>query len=402
MSAQTTRSGNAAPGASAAGNLLRMESTLQTFLDRLDDDKDPRTVERRGRRMPYRRNDLRLAVTHPGGGTVERPVLGRDICAKGAGVVYDGFLHAGTDCQLTLRRRAGGHDAVRGRVVHCRHLHGAYHLVDVDFREPIVPKVYVEPADWNRSAAEGEVDPATLVGSVLMLDDQKIDRALAAHCLRGSGVKLNAVASVAEAVAAVRAGGASVNLIMTDLNLEGGERGEQAIVKLREAGYRGPIVVVSAETNPERIAGAWAAGANAVLPKPYTRQQLLASISGLLTTSAGDALPIHSTLLAPSPDGRPPDPASAYLVEEFVSQAHQEVEDLRRAIDTDDLHAARTICQTLKGTGLSFGFPTVTEAAKDAVRALDGTQSIDESLTELRKLESMCLRLRGNAPQGKK
>lgn len=397
MSAQPAQKGSSGSGDNAADNLHRMESILFGFLDRLDADQSSSSGTQRGKRLSYRRNDLRLTVTHPGGGTAARTVLGRDLCPKGAGIVYDGFLYIGTDCMLILRRRMTGQDVVRGQVVHCRHLHGAYHLVEIEFREPIVPKLYVEASEWNKLSMEGEVDPATVVGTVLMLDDQKIDHTIAAHCLRGSGIKLTSVASTAEALAAVKQ--MKIDLVLTDLNLDKGERGEQVIVKLREVGYRGSIIVVSAEGNADRIAGAWAAGANALLPKPYTKQQLLNSISNLLTVSTEDSdlEPIFSTLFASTSGSRAAYAETATLIEQFLDGINDALFDLKRAIAEDAIQNARTVCQTLKGTGLSYGFPAITDAAKEAVRSLDATQSIDESLTELRRVESIALRLRPGA-----
>lgn len=381
-------------GGSTNENLLRNEVVLRGILTRLDEsraDEQPAAKGRRAGRLPYRRNDLRLTVTHPGGGTVERAALGHDLSATGASVVYEGFLHTGTDCQLLLRRRMTGHDVARAKVVACRHLHGAYHLVDIDFTEPVIPKIYVDPASFGSLADGGEVNPAALTGTVVLLDDQKLEHALAAHCLRGTSVNLVPVRTTSEALLALRSGTAQVLLV--DLNLAGGERGEQAIVKCRETGFRGGVVVLSAETNADRIAAAWAAGANGVLHKPYTREQLLRTLSNLLddADARASAEPIYSELLDAA--GRHPDAETLDLVRQFVDNMRDSVASLRKAIDDDSVADVRTLCQLMKGTGKSYGFAAVTDAAAEALRSLDTTQSIDESLGELRRLESTCHRL---------
>ncbi|HEX5244962.1 MAG TPA: hypothetical protein VFW23_17015, partial [Tepidisphaeraceae bacterium] len=47
----------------------------------------PSVERRKENRMTYRRGHMRLRVTRPGGGSVERVVIGRAISAHGAGVL---------------------------------------------------------------------------------------------------------------------------------------------------------------------------------------------------------------------------------------------------------------------------------------------------------------------------
>jgi len=399
MDNNTTQKPTSQPAQSGGEGSSHIDPAIVSLLDLLDEQQEKPSVERRKEiRITYRRGHMRLRVTHPGGGSVERVVIGRAISAHGAGVLYEGFLHPGTKFHLTLNRWMGGQDTVRGKVRHCKHVHGTTHLVGLEFESVIVPKLYVDPAVWAglNTKTETNADPATMRGFVLMLDDQKIDHAVAAHCLRGTSVKLKAVASSADALDCVRAD--DIDAVLCDLNLGNGERGEQAIVKLRESGYRGPIVVVSAEGNPERIAAAWAAGATAMIPKPYTRQTFLNTLAGALaTTDTGETRePLYSTLLDQSQNGTP-DQDAVEFVKQYVGQVQEMVGKLKQYIRDDDLHHVRMLAQTLKGSGTSYGFVAITDVATQAIRALDGSGAISEALTELRRLEVTCGRLNAKA-----
>jgi len=169
----------AAPAGAQPPEDARVEANLHAVLDALDARRDRQGAERRkDPRFAYRRTDLRLRVTHPGGGTAERGVMGRDISARGAAVLHEGFLHVNTRCHVVLRRRLGGQHVVFGRVRACRHVLGAFHLISIHFDEPIAPRIFIAPDVWGAASKAAEVDPAALAGNVVMLDDQEIDRSL--------------------------------------------------------------------------------------------------------------------------------------------------------------------------------------------------------------------------------
>jgi len=384
---------------SAVGN-SQIDPTVLAILDRLDEqDEENAQNKRKEVRLPYRRAGLRLCVTHPGGGTAEREVIGRNLSLQGAAVLYDGFLHPGTKCQLVLSKRVGGQEQIRGRLRYCRHIQGAYHLIGLEFDDPIAPKLYVDPSVWASVAKEITINPSSLGGSLLVIDDLPMNLAVLTRYLQATAVKVTGANTGAEALTASRA--SRFDAIVTELNFDNGERGEQIIVRIRETGFRGPIIVTSAENNTERIAAAWAAGASAVLAKPFTRERLFSTLASVLSRSGGsdsDEL-LHSSLF--EEQNEKDQPGTASFVATYIDHVKELLADFERAMKEDDLDRVRKICLTFKGNAASYGFPRVSELAEKAITALDSSGSIDEAMHELRQFEVTCMRM-SRAPDSTK
>jgi CheY-like chemotaxis protein len=250
------------------------------------------------------------------------------------------------------------------------------------------------------------VDVTRLKGSILIIDDQMMDRSLFIHLLKSSSLRVTEAGTPDEAIAlVVRSLGADneksalatgpFDLIVCDLNL-GDVPGETVIKQIREKGYRGPLLVMTAETVPERIAAALAAGGTAIFQKPYTAEKLHTAIAAQM----GERCmviddPIYSPLCA--------DPANRVMVEKYVSQVRLIAAELRKFAGEDNLPQVRVLCQSLKGTGVGYGFPALTDVASAAIVSLDASCSVPESITDLHRLDAICSRLTSAEPpqQGK-
>jgi hypothetical protein len=71
------------------------------------------------------------------------------------------------------------------------------------------------------------------------------------------------------------------------------------------------------------------------------------------------------------------------LIEQYLNGVRATLQQIKAAMATNEIDAVRTGCLSPKGTGAGYGFALLSDAAKDAVRALDGSQSVAESATEL-------------------
>ncbi|MDX2019553.1 MAG: response regulator [Deltaproteobacteria bacterium] len=130
---------------------------------------------------------------------------------------------------------------------------------------------------------------------ILVVDDHTELAENLAEILDGEGY-LAAVAESAEAALA-RVPVDEFHALITDFRLPG-KSGPELITALHQLGYGFPSLVVSAFTDPQTIAQAHEAGANAVLPKPVDIKALLAALQQVLETGADAALikqrPAHS------------------------------------------------------------------------------------------------------------
>lgn len=361
------------------------ESQMQQLLDRLDqaDHASNARDKRISTRLSFRRTQVKMRITQPGGGVSECQVVTRNISATGCSLLYWGFLHVGTEVRLHLKRRSGGDEAVDGHVVWCKHIIGPHHALGIRFLSKIFPKDFVDPGDWTDRAAEGQISPGSLTGNVLLIDDQEMDRMLMGHQLKPTNIKFHNAADLDAGLKLLKSH--SIDTLLLEMNL-GGTTIEQSMRKCRDGGYSGPIIVVTAESSPPRLAAAEKAGAVAVLQKPYEPDKLLGVLSLWLNNGEAAGEDAIVSDLRENQDMLP-------LIEQYVKRVREMVGKLQQAIQADELATARNICQSLKGSGNGFGYPTLSAAAKDAVTSLDASTSIAASASELQRLESMCRRL---------
>jgi CheY-like chemotaxis protein len=371
---------------------------------------------RAAERASFRRTDIRLQITHPGGGTIDCTVPARDLSASGISLLYWGFLHAGTEVRVTLPVDAGGEELVDGYVAWCRHVVGPHHLIGLRFARKISPRQFgcrAAPRDEGEpggltmsgvSISTEHVDAATLRGTVLLIDADDLHRDLFKHHLRGTAVTPILAANAAAAFAAID-GGQKIDLLIADLGADGEASHTAALDAIRTcraAGYVGPLAVLTADSSPARMRDV-EGRVSAILHKPYDRARLLHLLSLWLrdSTAAQGARPSRWAPGLVEPPVRSDlagDPLMHELIGKFVAKARDLADRVGHAVDKGDLPEARRCCATLKGAGGSFGFAVVSRAAAEALLALDASQSVAESTPALRKLTSLCRRLAGPPP----
>jgi CheY-like chemotaxis protein len=358
------------------------EAQRRALLARLDEQDAPQNHNnRRGMpRLPFRRTHVAINITQPGGGDVACTVPTRDLSAGGLSFIYWGFLYKGTHIQCALTRRRGTADLVESTVSWCKFIAGANHLIGVRFRQKIQPEMYLELEDGRLLARN--FDPRTLTGRVLVLAQNELDRRLLSHYLKQTG--LDFVCVDAPRLAAEITARQPFDLVLVDLDLQGDEA-ERAMVQMRMAGFDGSFLALTAETDSARHRKATEAGATDILRKPFAEDAFLRTLARWLKAdTTGDEGPIFSEL-----SGRGLDD----LIGAFVTQCKQAARDLRALSDRCDLPGLRQACTLLRGNGGSYGFPAVTDAACEAVTAIDAAESTSEITIPLRKLISILTRL---------
>lgn len=370
----------------------RINDTQRLNLLAMLDDVDALPTGRNRRTAPrlrYREQSVPIIITQPGGGTTTGSVPPRNLSATGISFLYWGFLHTGTQCQFTLRRRLGGTETIPATVRWCRLVSGYFHAVGAQFKRKIFPQLFVDPEQWSELSEA--VDASAISGRVLAIDDQEMDRQLLKFHMSSTNADCITVGTIEEATARIAT--EPFDAVICDLNL-GSATGEQAMRALREAGYKGPILAVTAETDPRRLKAAQNAGAAAILEKPYQPQKLLAVLSGWLSRRGGIASNsgnvIYSDLAG--------EPGMDAMIDQYIEQVSQFIQAIRKLSEQDDLASVRMHCQTLKGTGASYGFPLLSEAAKEAVTSLDASMSISESLMQIQRLDQIARRLASGKP----
>lgn len=119
---------------------------------------------------------------------------------------------------------------------------------------------------------------------LLLVEDSDRLRALVAETIREAGWRLDAVASLGEAEAALASAG--YDLVLLDLGLPDGD-GLDLVRAMRRGGDKTPVLVLTARgAVDERIAGL-DAGADDYLVKPFNHFELLARCRAVLRRAPG-------------------------------------------------------------------------------------------------------------------
>jgi CheY-like chemotaxis protein len=364
---------------------VRLDNTERSkLLSRLDE-RPPSPSgrdRRRYKRWEYRRSDIAVLVQHPGGGAGRYVVCARNISAGGLSFIHGGYLHPGSECRIVLPRRDGTPQPVTGTIVHCRHVEGCFHEIGIRFAEELDPEALLSPAEAGEMAGGDQtLELPGLEGQVLVVDQSPADRKLLLNQLTVTGLALTMADSAGAALDAMRRREFAV--VLCDLGP--GADALRMIKQMRKAGYQRPIIVVTAETAPARLAEARAAGANEIIGKPCNPLYLASLLAEWMEVPPVDR-PIYSD--------REDTPGMAELVLEFIEQAQRKAIQLQRLLDAGESNGLREICLGLAGSGGGHGFPSLTEAARDALTALDTSQARHDAEAPLRRLISICQRLR--------
>lgn len=355
-----------------------------------NDESSPQTAAEwngAGERFEFRKPDVKVCIEHPSGGFGRYLAYGTFLSARQIALVHGGYLHVDSRCTVRLPVVGGGEDAVEGEVKVCRHVQGSLHEVLVRFDTGIDPRRHIRFNDGSDGDDGDEINPLDLTGRVLLLDDQEAECRLMAHYLSSTRLDLRMFIQAAAALDELK--NQPFDIVICDLNLGENVKGESVIsTMVNDAGYQGLIVALSGDMSPARVAEAKAAGACSVLKKPYTQRALMSTLADCLNEAG----------LGPNEDpilsDRRKQPGMDELVDWYVGQAKTMLHAIKKGIEVNALAEVRSQCEVLRETGAGYGYELLSESASDAITALDASCSVEESLSQLKKLELIIRRMR--------
>ncbi len=187
-----------------------------------------------------------------------------------------------------------------------------------------------------------------LQGRVIVAEDWPDNQQLIGLYLDALGVDYSIVDNGELAVEAVLA--QRPDLVLMDIQMPV-MSGEEATTLLRQCGYRGPVVALTANALSEDRQRYLANGFDRVLPKPINRQQLYAVLADYLQPS----------------EQRPDAQLSLRLDslrDDYAASLLPMQATLQQAFDERDWQRLRENAHILKGSGGSFGFPELTELGR--------------------------------------
>jgi CheY-like chemotaxis protein len=345
---------------------IRMEDgKLVTLLERLDAAGETAKAKRSSERFSYRVRGCVAHMQQPGAaGSTPYQVATRDISATGMAFLHGGYVHIGTRCLIQLITAHGTWDEIRATVVRCGFVEGNVHEVGVKFDNPI------EPGDYCSSAVKPRV--------LLAEDDPSLAK-LGTFCLR----RLNAEVEVAEngQVAVDKALNNIYDVVFMDVDMPVLD-GLAATRQLREKGYSGLIVALTAGTQPEDREKCLSAGCDRFMSKPITQGLLFEVIESLKDE------PLVSKFHN--------DDAMTELVDEYVNSIPAKLRAIEDAFAHSDTKLVETLARGFKAEGASYGFDPISEIAVELETAAMDQKPQSEIKKQLDELIKLCMLARGS------
>jgi len=331
--------------------------------------------------VAYVERDLSVRIEHPGGGTATLLVCARRLWPGGIAALYPGYVHVNSECWVVMPRVDMSPMEVEGVVRACRHVSGTIHDLSIEFSRQLELKRFLKDPALLASLTTDKKSVAPLSGMILYSGRNLAKQMLMRYHLQKTGATLTCFSESGPALDALRKDEARCILCEFDTP---GINGEKLIQDLVEVGSGAPIVAMV--TDAMHGSAAREAGADTVITKPYERATLVGTLTGLLDRDGdGDRGPIRSSLGA--------DADAREAIEAYIEYAGHVSAQIREAIKRDDFMAVRAGVATLRGTGESFGFETLSKAGTEALTQLDGSGSIKESRRALEHLMSAVRRL---------
>ncbi|WP_428421520.1 ATP-binding protein [Methylibium sp.] len=203
-----------------------------------------------------------------------------------------------------------------------------------------------------------------LAGRVLLAEDGVDNQRLLTAFLRQAGITVTVVGNGREAVeTALRQ---DFDLILMDVQMPVMD-GIAATQMLRAAGYRRPIIALTANVMKSDIQRYREAGCDQVLAKPVDREVFYEVVARHL-------------LAADAATGEPDDPdflrEMAELKAAFVAGLPGQIDAIRAALRSADWPALTSLMHTLKGTAGSYGFGRLTDLAAEVETELRATRTV--------------------------
>ena len=218
----------------------------------------------------------------------------------------------------------------------------------------------------------------TLCGTVLLAEDTPDNQRLISMYLRRTGATVEVVENGQQALQ--KALQQEYDLIFMDMQMPI-MGGLEAIDKLRVAGYKSPIVTLTANALKQDRERCAKAGADDYITKPLD----LEAFYRILKTYLKKSTPKPAMVSAFVDNDLMDDPEFKELVSKFIADLPEKLQGINAAFQEQNWADMKSLIHKLKGTGASFGYPMITELAAAMYKDLQDNNyaALKDALTEL-------------------
>jgi signal transduction histidine kinase/DNA-binding response OmpR family regulator len=233
---------------------------------------------------------------------------------------------------------------------------------------------------------------------VLVVDDQPVNRAIAEAMLVECGCAVELAPSGEDALDIAAC--AEFDVVLMDCHMPG-MSGLEAARRLRQVGFRKPVLAVTADISPDNLAAITTHGMQGTLGKPFQQQELVRTIADVVGRSSSPAPArakveerVRAALAFDLDEAMKNANGSrvmlAQLAKLFLQHLPESIQSLRLALLRGDAAAQQKAAHALKGSSAIVGASELRDLTKRL--EANGKAGIPEpqALTELLAAASAC------------
>jgi CheY-like chemotaxis protein len=213
------------------------------------------------------------------------------------------------------------------------------------------------PVPHQDSGFAGLDNAQSLTGTVLLVEDNSVNRLIGAEMLKSFGVDVVEAEHGAQALEMLDQ--QRFDLVLMDIQMPVLD-GIGATQILRSAGYSGPIVALTANVMASDLQRYREAGCNDVLAKPVERQRFYDVIAAQLASGTARSRVVDDAF----------EREMAALAADFRAGLPDQLDAIADALARGSWSELRSLAHVLKGTAGSFGFDRLTELSKQIEEAI--------------------------------
>jgi len=240
------------------------------------------------------------------------------------------------------------------------------------------------PADHVNPTSQSELEAPS--SRILLVEDGEDNQRLISTFLRSGGycvdLAVNGAEGLEKAMAASQSGRA-YDVILMDMQMPVMD-GYAAIQQLRVRGYQGHVIALTAHAMAEDRQRCLNAGCDDYLSKPIDKVRLLEKCAAAVRPKIDEAE--SSRLLSELAD----DPDVASLLPRFLDSLEPLMSDLETELDRQAFDALSDLAHQIKGTGGSYGYPSITVAAHALEQVIRADDSADTIKLAVVRLNAIC------------
>ena len=229
---------------------------------------------------------------------------------------------------------------------------------------------------------------------ILVVDDNPHNLNIVSFLLEEHGAQVSTCSNGQEAVDIVTKASEQVcqfDIILMDMQMPVMD-GYAAAHELRARSISVPVIALTAHAMTEDRDKCLSAGCNDYVAKPIDTKELYEAIGRHVQISQVKSKSTPKVQMPLSPSLSPMfanNPKFLVLVEQYVQSLPEVAEEIVMAQQNRNLSTLRTLVHRLKGTAGNYGYPQITEAARECEKSIDECNSMNQLTTSLDGLREL-------------